>query len=116
MLRLLADENFNNLIVRGLRQRCPELDLVRVQDVGLYNVDDPGILDWAAQENRIVLTHDVKTMKDFAYDRVLARLPMPGVFEIKKDTPIGPMIEELVLLVECSQMEEWNGQVVFLPL
>ena len=35
MLRFVADENFNNNIVRGLLRRQPELDLVRIQDVGL---------------------------------------------------------------------------------
>ena len=44
MLRLLADENFNGDIVRGLLRRRPELDLVRIQDVGLTGADDPSVL------------------------------------------------------------------------
>ena len=62
MLRLLADENFNNQIVRGILRRRPEIDMVRVQDVGLSNTDDRVILEWAAQQGRILLTHDVETM------------------------------------------------------
>jgi predicted nuclease of predicted toxin-antitoxin system len=58
MLRLLSDENFNGDIVRGLFLRQPNLDLLRVQDVGLREVDDPAILDWAASNERILLTHD----------------------------------------------------------
>lgn len=50
MLRLLADENLNNAILRGLRLRMPDVDIVRVQDVGLIGADDPTILDWAARE------------------------------------------------------------------
>ena len=41
MLRLLSDENFNGDIVRGLFLRQPNLDLLRVQDVGLREADDP---------------------------------------------------------------------------
>ena len=41
MLRLVTDENFNGDIVRGLLRRHPELDLVRVQDVGLVETPDP---------------------------------------------------------------------------
>ena len=59
MLRLAADENFNNDIVRGLLRLRLELDVVRVQDVGLSGADDPTVLEWAAQEERILLTHDV---------------------------------------------------------
>ena len=61
MLKLAADENFNNNIVRGLLRKEPGLDIVRVQDVGLKGADDPTVLEWAAQEERILLTHDVKT-------------------------------------------------------
>jgi hypothetical protein len=45
MLRFLADENFNHNIIRGLLRRNSELDLVRVQDVGLSSSDDPAILE-----------------------------------------------------------------------
>jgi predicted nuclease of predicted toxin-antitoxin system len=68
MLRLLADENFNGDIVRGLLLREPELDLVRVQDVGLASVDDPEIIVWAAENNRIILTHDRATLADCAFE------------------------------------------------
>jgi predicted nuclease of predicted toxin-antitoxin system len=57
MLRLAADENLNNSIVRGLLRRQPELDIVRIQDVGLSGADDPTVLEWAAQEGRVLLTH-----------------------------------------------------------
>lgn len=50
MLLLVSDENFNNDIVRGLLRRKPDLDIVRVQDVGLRGADDAIILEWAAQE------------------------------------------------------------------
>jgi hypothetical protein len=56
-MRLLSDENFNGNIVRGLFLRQPSLDLLRVQDVNLLNVDDPEILEWSANNNRILLTH-----------------------------------------------------------
>ncbi len=59
MLRLLADENFNGDIVRALLLRQPDLDIVRVQDVGLADVGDPNILAWAAVNDRIILTCDL---------------------------------------------------------
>ena len=70
MTRFLADENFNNQIVRGILRQAPSIDIVRVQDVGLSGVDDPTVLAWAAETGRIVLTHDVATMITFAYQRI----------------------------------------------
>ena len=52
-------------------RRLPELDIVRVQDLGLKNTDDPVILEWAANEERILLTHDVATITMYAYQSKL---------------------------------------------
>jgi ankyrin repeat protein len=53
MIKLLADENFDNTIVRGLFHRNSALDIVRVQDFGLSGEDNPTVLEWAAQEGRV---------------------------------------------------------------
>lgn len=116
MLKLAADEDFNNRIVRGLLRRAPDIDLKRVQDAGLLAADDPSILEWAAGERRVLLTHDVTTMKEHAFNRISAGLPMPGVFEISQSLSIGVAIEEILILAECSLEGEWEGQVRFLPL
>jgi hypothetical protein len=116
MLKFVADENLNNDIVRGVRRRIPDVDIVRVQDVGIAGADDPSVLEWAAQEMRIVLTHDVATMTHYAYQRVKQGKPMPGVFEIGRHVQIGTAIEQIVLLAECSLDGEWEGQVRYFPL
>jgi hypothetical protein len=116
MLRLAADENFNNDIVRGLLRRKPDLDIVRIQDVGLSGADDPTVLEWAAQEGRILLTHDVTTITRYASERVQAGKSMPGIFQVSRDVPIGLAIEDILLLAEGSLGGEWVGQVRYLPL
>jgi hypothetical protein len=98
MLPLLADENFNNDILRGVRRRNPKIDIVRVQDEGLSGADDPTILEWAAAAGRVVLTHDVATMARHAYDRARDGKAMPGVFEVSREVPIGVAIEEILVL------------------
>jgi len=114
-LRLLTDENFNGNILRGLMRRLPELDIVRVQDVGLMNTDDPDILQWAASEGRILLTHDVATITMYAYERVNRGLAMTGVVEVIAKAPIGKIIDDLELFICCSDPEEYEGQVLFIP-
>lgn len=116
MLRMLADENFNNDILRGVRRRVRDVDIVRVQDLGLSGADDPTVLEWAAQHQRVLLTHDVSTMTRYAYDRVRDAKPMPGVFEVSRKVALSVAIEEIALLAECSAEGEWEGQVRYLPL
>ena len=89
MTRFLADENFNNQIVRGVLRQAPSIDIVRVQDVGLSGADDPTVLAWVAETGRIVLTHDVATMITFAYQRIQVGLSMPGLFEANRRVPVG---------------------------
>ena len=87
MLRFASDENLNGDIIRGLFLRQPDLDWVRIQDIELQQAEDPEILNWAAENDRIVLTHDRATMPDFAYDRLLQGKRMPGMF-VSRYAPI----------------------------
>ncbi len=116
MLRLLSDENFKGDIIRGLFLYQPDLDLVRVQDVGLQEADDPTILAWAANNNRIVVTHDRATMPDFAYQRLERNEAMTGLFVVNDRIAIRDAIDELLLLNDCTEQEEWKGIVLYLPL
>jgi hypothetical protein len=114
-VRFLADENFNNHILRALFQRDPTLDIVRVQDVGLMTVNDPVILEWAASNNRILLTHDVETMTRFAYERLAENKTMPGVIEIDQTAAIAVIVEDLLILAGCGEESDVLGQVLYLP-
>lgn len=116
MLHLAPDENLNHAIVRGILRRKPDTDIVRVQDAGLSGANDPTVLAWAAETGRVLLTNDVTTITKYAYERVAAGQAMPGVIEISRTVPIGVAIDEIILLVECSIADEWEGQVLFLPL
>jgi len=116
MIRLAFDENFNNDILRGLLRRHSGLDIVRVQDAGLQSADDPAVLAWAAAEGRVLASHDVATLTAFAYARVKDGHPMPGLIEAAQDVPIAATIDDLLLIAECGDPGEFEGQVLYLPL
>ena len=116
MIRLLADENFHGDVLRGLLRVEPRLDIVRVQDTPLYQATDPVVLEWAAAEDRILLTHDVQTMTKHAYDRIRAGLPMPGVIEVRDDVPTGQAIEEILIVLSASQPGELANRITYIPL
>jgi hypothetical protein len=92
------------------------VDIVRVQDVNLTGVEDPILLAWCSEHRRILLTHDVRTMIGFAYERVANDESMPGIVVVGQTLPIGQAIDDLTLLVECSHEGQWEGQVIYLPL
>lgn len=116
MIRLLADENLDNTIIRGLLRRNSEIDIVRVQDIGLSGAEDPVVLEWAANEERVLLTHDVATITRYAYERLANNLTLAGVIEIHANAPIGRVIEDLFMILECGVAEDFDGQIYYLPL
>ena len=116
MLRFAVDEDFDNRIVRGLLRLLPALDIVRAQDAGLIGKLDPAVLQWAAAENRVLLTHDASTMTKHAYARVESGNQMPGIFEVGQEILIGEAIADLILIATCSFDAEYEGQVRYLPL
>ena len=116
MLRLAADENFDNDVVRGLLRRNPTLDIVRVQDTGLMGSRDNEILAWAAKENRVVLTHDVSTMSQFAHQRIAQHNSMPGLILIAQMPDLGRIIEDILLICECCETSELENRIIHLPL
>ena len=84
MLKFLADENFNNNIIRGLFLKNSQLDIICIQNTELLGAHDREVLEWAAQEDRILLTHDVQTITKYAYERIEAGLKMPGILSSAK--------------------------------
>ncbi|MCA9970786.1 MAG: DUF5615 family PIN-like protein [Anaerolineales bacterium] len=115
MIKLAVDENFSGKIVRGLLRRNSLIDIVRIQDSPVYQADDATVLAWAAEEGRVLLTHDIRTMATFAFERIEQGLPMPGLFQVHQTASIHQVIDDILLLVMCSLEEEWEGQVRFLP-
>lgn len=116
MIALLADENFSGHVVRGLRRHHPDIDIVTVQEVGLLSADDPQVLEWAANHDRLLVTHDVQTMIGFASARTAARQRMPGLIEADRTLPARRVIAELYIIAACLEIGEWEGQIIFLPL
>ena len=116
MIRFLADEDFNNDILRGLLRHLPKLNIIRVQDIEMRNVDDSIILAWAAQENYVVLTHDVNTMVAVAFQRTQEDLPMPGVLAVQRLAPLAKAIDDIVFLAQVGEEADFRDQVRFIPL
>ena len=115
MLRLVSDEDVHDDIIRGLRRRESALDIVRVIDVGLNQTPDPIILEWAANNERVLLTGDLNTMVGFAWRRVGAALPMSGVLALLENVGIGRVIDDILLVALCYSADEIKEQVLYIP-
>jgi predicted nuclease of predicted toxin-antitoxin system len=116
MIRFLVDENFNGKIVRGIRRERPDAEILRVQDTIIYEAPDQKVLEWAAQQGCILLTHDIETMIGFANERIAVELPMSGVITVRDTLPLGQIIDDLLTILGASEMSDWENIVLLLPL
>lgn len=113
--RFQADADLNEEIVAGVMRREPAIDFQTAEEAGLRGLNDLDVLAHAAAENRILLTHDRRTMPGHFADFIL-RHASPGVFIISQQLRVRTAIEELILIWVASEGEEWRNLIVELPL
>lgn len=116
MIRFATDQDFNARIVTGLRRRVPEVDVVSVRDVGLARAPDPEVLEWAAREQRVLLSHDVNTVVGFAAERLRRGDHHAGLVKVPQTLAIGRAIEDLVLVTKAASAEDLRDRTIHLPL
>src|SRR2546423_3155921 len=107
MLRLLIDQDLDHDILRGVIRRIPQLDAVTAFEIGMREATDPQLLTWAAQERRIIVTHDRRTMPAHAADLMGKGKNIAGLFVVLRNMPLHQVIEDLELMITCSENDEW---------
>jgi hypothetical protein len=113
--RFLADADFNHKIVRGLRRREPGVDFQGASEGGVVGLADPDVLRIAADSGRILISHDRKTMPAH-FALFLEQRSSPGVIIVSQDLEIGTAIEDLFLIWDATDAEEWFDQLGFVPV
>jgi predicted nuclease of predicted toxin-antitoxin system len=114
-IQFQADADFNAEIVLGLLRREPRIDFQTAEEAHLRGVPDPDVLALAAQEQRILVTHDRRTMPRHFADFILQH-QSPGVFIVTQNVSVRTAIEELLLVWATSGSEEWTNLIVEIPL
>lgn len=114
--RFLADHDLNEHIVTGVLRREPAVEFIRVRDVGYDERSDIEVLEYAASEGLIIVSHDVNTMPAAAYERLEKGDEVAGLLMVQQTSPVSKIIEDLLMVWAASEAEEWRGQVQFLPL
>ena len=114
-VRFQADADLNEDIVAGVVRREPRIDFETADEASLRELPDSQVLALAAQENRILVTHDRRTMPRHFADFIVNQRS-PGVLIIAQKVSVSVAIEELLLIWAASDTEEWINLIVDLPL
>lgn len=115
MLRLLIDQDLDHDILRGLIRRIPQIDAVTAFEIGMSEAPDIELLTSAAQDRRIIVTHDRRTMPAHAAHLMDSGTNIVGLLVVPRSLPLHQVIEDLELMVSCYEMDEWVNVIRYLP-
>lgn len=76
---------------------------------------DDKVLLAAASGDRILVTHDRRTMPEH-FGKFIQHHHCPGVLLVLQSLSVNDAIEELLLVWSASTQEEWANRIVYLPL
>jgi precorrin-6B methylase 1 len=96
-VRYQADADLNQAIVTGVLRRKPKIDFQNAFAAGLEGVKDSDVLAIAAQQRRILVSHDRRTMP-LEFAEFIAGNQSSGVIIVSRKLSIEVAIEELLLI------------------
>jgi hypothetical protein len=114
-VRFQADNDLKFAIVKAVRRREPAIDFASAREAGLEGVGDPELLERAARDNRVLVSHDRRTMLNHFRNHLAAGKPSPGLLVVSQGTPIGLVVEAIVLVWAVTDPTELRDQAYHLP-
>jgi hypothetical protein len=115
--RFLLDENLSPRLKVAILRLNPDIDVLRVNDPGTppNGTPDPQLLDYLESSQRILITANRASMPAHLAAYWAADRHIPGLFWVRPRTPIGRLAQEIFLLWEASEAEEWIDRVDWIP-
>jgi hypothetical protein len=114
-VRFQADADLHQMIVTALVRREPGVDFQTATAAGLGGLLDPQVLERAATEGRVLVSHDQSTMPQY-FAAFTQNQPSAGLLIVPQHLSYAVVIEELLLIWAASEAEEWINRIAYLPL
>ena len=114
-VRFQADADLHEMMVTALVRREPAVDFQTATAAGLAGLHDPHVLERAATEGRVLVSHDQSTMPHH-FAAFIQHQQSAGVLIVPQHLPYTSVVEELLLIWAASEAEEWMNRIAYLPL
>ena len=113
-IKFQADADLRGPIVHGLIRLEPMIDFKTARQAGLQGLDDPVVLAIAADDGRMLVTHDVSTMRKH-FERFIETRNSPGAVMVPQRLPYHEAIDRLLRLWATTEAERWENVLFYLP-
>lgn len=114
-MKFLVDENLSRRFANALTRQQPEIDVVRVPEVGLLGMDDTAVLDWAAAHNRVLITKDRATIPPLVRQRLNSGIPTPLILIIRPNAQLPAVLDMIEAVMSYLSPDDWAYPVMWIP-
>jgi hypothetical protein len=114
-IRFQADADLREVIIKSLLRLEPTIDFRSAHKADLAGLDDDKVLAVAADDGRVLVTHDRKTMPHHFAEFINGRTS-PGVIVVPQDSSVAAAVDDLLLIWTASEASEWLDRICYLPL
>lgn len=113
-VRFQADADLNEDIVKGVLRREPGVNFRTATAAGLRGLSDLEVLQVAARDERVLVSHDRKTMPE-AFDKFAGANRSPGLLIVSQNLDLRTAIEGVLLVWTATDAEEWVNRMATIP-
>jgi hypothetical protein len=117
-IRYLIDENLDPLYKAQLLRRHPDMIVYAIGDPGTPSKGtlDPEILSWYEENDFVLVTNNRKSMPAHLLDHIDQGHHIPGIITLNIEMSIGETLEELLLIAELGESNDFQDRIEYLPL
>ncbi|MDI6793523.1 MAG: DUF5615 family PIN-like protein [bacterium] len=116
-VRFLLDETESPRLKAALLRLNHDIDVVRVGEPGApqLGTPDPDVLRYLELSQRVLVTSNRTSMPAHIETHWTAGGHLWGLFWVRSGTPIGRLAQDLYLVWEASEAEEWIDRLEWIP-
>jgi len=115
-IRFQADNDLKRIIVDATLRREPRINFQTARAAHLDDLDDQAVLEVAASQSRILVSHDKRTMPTAIASFIASGCTSPGVLlVIPQDAAIRDVVETLFLIWRDDRPNDWRNLIAKIP-
>jgi len=114
-IRFQADNDLRFAIVEAVRRREPAIDFASAQESALGGVSDPEVLNQALLENRVLISHEMRTMINHFRTHLTAGKDSPGLLMVSQNAATSEVVEAILLLWSVTSTADLHNRIYYLP-
>jgi predicted nuclease of predicted toxin-antitoxin system len=110
-----ADADLNEIILKALLRRESSIDFQTATTANFEGADDIHVLSFATMHNRILVTHDQRTIPHH-FAKFITNQTSSRVIIVPKRLPSHKVVDDLLLIWLATELEEWQNRILVLPI